>query len=85
MPKNELVDPRARLTITQWPSDAPRGAVTTFCAETEPPRPGDQITITDLDGGILIGHTRPAPGIAYVGNNRPPGSRTDKTQTSPKS
>ncbi|GAA0597829.1 transposase [Kribbella sandramycini] len=33
MPKNELVDPRVRLAITQWPSDAPRGAVTTFCAE----------------------------------------------------
>ena len=33
MSKNELVDPRVRLAITQWPSDAPRGAVTTFCAE----------------------------------------------------
>jgi transposase InsO family protein len=33
VPKNELVDPRVRLAITQWPSDAPRGAVTTFCAE----------------------------------------------------
>ena len=33
MPKNESVDPRVRLAITQWPSDAPRGAVTTFCAE----------------------------------------------------
>jgi IS30 family transposase len=31
--KNELVDPRVRLAITQWPSDAPRGAVTTFCTE----------------------------------------------------
>ena len=29
----EPVDPRVRLAITQWPSDAPRGAVTTFCAE----------------------------------------------------
>ena len=27
------VDPRVRLAITQWPDDAPRGAVTTFCAE----------------------------------------------------
>jgi len=33
VPKNELVDPRVRLAITQWPVDAPRGAVTTFCAE----------------------------------------------------
>jgi putative transposase len=29
----EPVDPRVRLAITQWPPDAPRGAVTTFCAE----------------------------------------------------
>lgn len=33
MSKNELVDPRVRLAITQWPPDAPRGAVSTFCAE----------------------------------------------------
>jgi len=29
----EPVDPRVRLAIVQWPPDAPRGAVTTFCAE----------------------------------------------------
>lgn len=33
MSKNEPVDPRVRLAITQWPPDAPRGSVTTFCAE----------------------------------------------------
>ena len=33
MSKNEPVDPRIRLAIAQWPPDAPRGAVTTFCAE----------------------------------------------------
>lgn len=27
------LDPRIRLAIAQWPDDAPRGAVTTFCAE----------------------------------------------------
>ncbi|WP_454149379.1 DDE-type integrase/transposase/recombinase [Microbacterium lacticum] len=27
------VDPRVRLAIAQWPPDAPRGAVSTFCAE----------------------------------------------------
>lgn len=27
------VDPRVRLAITQWPPDAPRGAVSTFCTE----------------------------------------------------
>jgi putative transposase len=31
--KNEPVDPRVRLAISQWPEDAPRGAVTSFCAE----------------------------------------------------
>lgn len=30
---NEPIDPRVRLAITQWPPDAPRGAVTTFCLE----------------------------------------------------
>ena len=29
----EPVDPRIPLAIIQWPPDAPRGAVTTFCAE----------------------------------------------------
>lgn len=33
MSRNDPVDPRVRLAITQWPPDAPRGAVTTFCAE----------------------------------------------------
>ena len=33
MPANEPVDPRVRLAIVEWPSDAPRGAVSTFCAE----------------------------------------------------
>ncbi len=33
MSRVEPVDPRVRLAIVQWPPDAPRGAVTTFCAE----------------------------------------------------
>jgi putative transposase len=33
MSRLEPVDPRVRLAITQWPPDAPRGAVSTFCAE----------------------------------------------------
>lgn len=36
---------------------------------------GDTITVTDLNGEILIEHTRPAPGIKYVGNGRPRGGR----------
>lgn len=33
MSKNQPIDPRVRLAISRWPDDAPRGAVTTFCAE----------------------------------------------------
>ncbi|MGF0326243.1 integrase core domain-containing protein [Gordonia hongkongensis] len=33
MAVNEPIDPVARLAISQWPDDAPRGAVSTFCAE----------------------------------------------------
>lgn len=33
MTKNEPVDARVRLAISRWPSDAPRGAVTSFCQE----------------------------------------------------
>lgn len=33
MSRFPFVDPRVRLAIAQWPDDAPRGAVTTFCLE----------------------------------------------------
>jgi putative transposase len=33
VPNNEPVDARVRLAISQWPPDAPRGSVSTFCAE----------------------------------------------------
>ena len=33
MAVNEPIDPRVRLAIAQWPDDAPRGAVSTFCTE----------------------------------------------------
>ena len=33
MPANEPIDLAVRLAIANWPDDAPRGAVTTFCAE----------------------------------------------------
>jgi len=36
---------------------------------------GDQITVADLEGEILIKHTRPTPGVTYVGNGRPRGGR----------
>lgn len=33
MAAHEPIDPRVRLAIAHWPDDAPRGAVSTFCAE----------------------------------------------------
>lgn len=46
---------------------------------------GEKITVTDLQGEILAEHTRPAPGITYVGNNRRPGTRPQNPGMSPKS
>lgn len=46
---------------------------------------GDRITVADLDGEILIEHTRPEPGVRYVGNGRPRGGRPSTTEPSPKS
>jgi putative transposase len=46
---------------------------------------GDTITVIDPEGEILAEHTRPAPGITYVGNGRPPGPRPKTSETSPKS
>jgi putative transposase len=43
---------------------------------------GEKVIAADLDGEILIEHTRPAPGIKYVGNGRPRGPHS---KTSPKS
>lgn len=46
---------------------------------------GNKITVTDMQGEILIEHTRPAPGVKYVGNAKPPGGRPRPPQLSPKS
>jgi transposase InsO family protein len=46
---------------------------------------GDTITVADLDGEILIEHTRPAPGTKYVGNGRPHGPAPRSPKPSPKS
>jgi transposase InsO family protein len=46
---------------------------------------GDKIVITNLEGEILAEHTRPAPGIRYVGNGRRPGTRPRNPAVSPKS
>lgn len=45
---------------------------------------GDTILITDLDGEVLIEHTRPAPGTKYVGNGRPRGPKPGTPGPSPK-
>jgi transposase InsO family protein len=46
---------------------------------------GNDLTITNLDGEILIQHTRPAPAVTYVGNGRPPGMPPKNPAVSPKS
>lgn len=46
---------------------------------------GNKITVADLHGEILIEHSRPAPGVTYVGNHRPPGHRPKPPEVSPKS
>lgn len=46
---------------------------------------GDKITVADLDGEILIEHTRPGPGVTYVGNGRPSGPQSKTSKTSPMS
>lgn len=47
---------------------------------------GDKIIVADLDGEVLIEHTRPAPGVTYVGNGRPRGPHPkNDDKTSPKS
>ena len=33
MSRVDPVDPRVRLAIVQWPPDAPRGSIASFCAE----------------------------------------------------
>ncbi|WP_418005940.1 integrase core domain-containing protein [Mycobacterium sp. PDNC021] len=43
------------------------------------------IIITDLLGEVLAEHTRPAPGVRYVGNGRPRGGRPKNTELSPTS
>ncbi len=48
-------------------------------------RTGDTLIITDLQGEVLAEHTRPAPGIRYVGNGRRPGTRPKNPEPSPKS
>ena len=46
---------------------------------------GDKITVADLEGEILIEHTRAAPGVTYVGNGQPRGRRPNTPRPSPKS
>lgn len=46
---------------------------------------GEKIIVTDLNGEILIEHTRAAPGTKYVGNGRPPGGPHRSPGVSPKS
>lgn len=46
---------------------------------------GDTIIVANTDGEVLIEHTRPRPGIKYVGNGQPRGPRPNPKKPSPKS
>jgi putative transposase len=46
---------------------------------------GNKIIVTDTHGEVLAEHTRPSPGIKYVGNGRPRGPRPKPEEPSPKS
>ena len=46
---------------------------------------GDQFTVTDFDGEVIAEFTRAEPGVTYVGNGRPPGTRPKNRDVSPKS
>lgn len=45
---------------------------------------GFQHVLVVTDAVILIEHTRPAPGVTYVGNGRPRGTRPKNSRPSPK-
>lgn len=45
----------------------------------------DTIIVANTEGEVLIEHTRPSPGIKYVGNGKPRGPRTNSSKPSPKS
>lgn len=69
MAANEPVDPRVRLAIARWPEDAPRGSVTTFCAEHRIPRKTFY---------VILGRARAEGQAAALG----PRSRRPKTSPS---
>lgn len=46
---------------------------------------GNTIIITDLQGEVLAEHTKPAPGVNYVGNGRPSGPQPKTGELSPMS
>ena len=46
---------------------------------------GDTIIVADLQGEVLAEHTKPAPGVNYVGNGRPTGPQPKAVELSPKS
>lgn len=46
---------------------------------------GASVIVADLQGEVLVEHTRPAPGVTYVANGRPKGRWRDETDPSPMS
>ena len=84
MAAHEAMDPRVRLAIAQWPEDAARGAVSTFCAEHGISRKSfyELRKRARVEGPAAV--VEPRPGVTYVGNGRPPGTRPKNPGVSPK-
>lgn len=70
------IDARVRLAIVQWPDDAPRGAVTTFCAEHGLSRKSfytiRQQAVEDGPTAALPGRVTPAQAYAATPIAEPP-------------
>lgn len=69
-------DRRAQCVIVQLVDDHSRYALASHVASSE---------TTNVEGEILLEHSRPASGVTYVGHGRPRGPHPKTPQTSPKS
>jgi hypothetical protein len=61
MARFDPVDPRVRLAIAQWPPDAPRGAVSTFCLEHAAGLLAGASTSAPTEGRVMYAGLRALP------------------------
>jgi putative transposase len=77
-PANDVLCLKTSVTVVHYKVDGRRAFEQVLVVTDD-----DKITVTDLQDEILIEHTRPAPGVGYVGNGRRRGPKT--TEVSPMS